>query len=120
MFEIIIAGNVDACRTDAEIADERGKRVAIVYEDADGWHTEVIEAGLQQSSSDFKSLIENAKETLSHYVNRRGENVPDELTTRGALALWLMLKDDGTAMGQKWLEKPNKVLSKSRRSSWEK
>jgi hypothetical protein len=35
-------------------------------------------------------------------VNRKGENVPNELTTRGALALWLMLKDDGTAMGRKW------------------
>jgi hypothetical protein len=102
MFEIIIAGNVDACRTDAEIADERGNRVAIVYEDAAGWHTEVIEPGLKPSSSDFNALIENAKETLSHYVNRRGENVPDELTTRGALAFWLMLKDDGTAMGRKW------------------
>src|SRR6266700_415342 len=38
MFEIIIASNVDACRTEAEIADELGNRVAIVYEDSNGWH----------------------------------------------------------------------------------
>jgi hypothetical protein len=33
-------------------------------------------------------------------VNRRGENVPAAMTV-GALSLWLMLKDDGTAMGVK-------------------
>jgi len=33
MFEIVIAANPDACRTEAEIADETGERVAIVYED---------------------------------------------------------------------------------------
>ena len=62
MFEIIIAGNLEACRTEAEIAEEK----------------------------------------LSHYVNRRGDNVPIELTTAGALAMWLMVKDDGTVMGRKW------------------
>jgi hypothetical protein len=36
MFEIIIAGNPDACRTEAEITDESGNRV--VYEDSNGWH----------------------------------------------------------------------------------
>ena len=27
---------------------------------------------------------------LSHYVNRRGDNVPSELITVGELSLWLM------------------------------
>jgi hypothetical protein len=99
MLEIIIAGNVDACRAEAEIADGSGNTVAIVYEDSNGWHTEVID---KQSSHNFSALIENAKETLSHYVNRRGDNVPSELRTCGALSLWLMAKDDGTAMGRKW------------------
>jgi hypothetical protein len=101
MFEIIIAGNVEACRTEAEIADESGNRVAIVYEDSDGWHTEVIDDRVKQSSGSVSALIENAKEKLSLYVNRRGDNVPSELTTRGALAMWLMAKDDGTVMGRK-------------------
>ena len=102
MFEIIIAGNLEACRTEAEIADESGNRLAIVYEDSDGWHTEPIDVRLEQFSKSFESLIENAKEKLSHYVNRRGDNVPIELTTAGALAMWLMAKDDGTVMGRKW------------------
>jgi len=101
-FEIIIVGNVDTCRTEAEIADERGNRVAIVFEDADGWPTEILEAGLEQSPSHLNALMENAKETLSHYVNRRGENVPEDLVTRGALSLWLMVKDNGSSMGGKF------------------
>jgi hypothetical protein len=101
MFETIIAGNVDACRTEAEIADESGNRVAIVYEDSDGWHTNVLDDRLQESSSSFDELIENAKKVLSHYVNRRGDKVPAQLKTRGQLALWLMEKDDGTTMGLK-------------------
>ena len=101
MFEIVIAANPDACRTEAEIADETGERVAIVYEDSTGWHTEILDDSAEQSSTNFNALVENAKEVLSHYVNRRGGNVPSQLTV-GALALWLMVTDDGTAMGRKW------------------
>ncbi len=101
MFETIIAANPDACRTEAEIADESGNRVAIVYEDSGGWHTEILDDRVEQPLTRFNALIENAKEVLSHYVNRRGDNVPGEMTTVGALALWLMVKDDGTAIGRK-------------------
>ena len=99
MFETIIAGNLECCRTEAEIADESGNRVAIVYEDSEGWHTQVVDARVEQPTATFSELIENAKEVLSHYVNRRGENIPSEVTTAGQLALWLMVKDDGTMMG---------------------
>ena len=99
MFETIIAGNVDALRTEAEIADDSGRRVAIVYEDSEGWHSEVIDDQLEASSDSFDALVESAKEVLSHYVNRRGDRVPNQLKTRGQLALWLMEKDDGTMMG---------------------
>ena len=92
--------NIEVLLTEAEIADDTGMRIAIVYEDPDGWHTEVIDRRHELSSSAFNAVIENAKEALSHYVNRRGEHVPGEMT-RGALALWLMVKDDGTAMGRK-------------------
>ncbi len=102
MFETIIAANPDACRTQAEVADETGNRVAIVYEDSDGWHTEVLDDRVEQASTSFNAIIENAREVLSHYVNRRGNNLPSELTTVGALALWLMANDDGTVMGRKW------------------
>jgi hypothetical protein len=101
MFETVIAANPDACRTEAEITDESGNRVAIVYEDSDGWHTEVLDDRVEQAPANFNALIANVKEVLSHYVNRRGDNVPGELTTVGALALWLMAKDDGTMMSRK-------------------
>jgi hypothetical protein len=100
MFETIIIGNPETCRTEAEISDKSGRRLAIVYEDPNGWHTEVLGDWVQQVPSSFDTLIEAAKEALSHYVNRRGENVPADMTV-GALSLWLMLNDDGTAMGMK-------------------
>src|SRR6267154_3488336 len=101
MFETIIVGNVDTGRTEAEIADETGNRLAVVYEDSNGWHTEILDDRIEQISPSFDALIENAKDVLSHYVNRRGDNVPSQLKTRGQLSLWLMEKDDGTIMGLK-------------------
>jgi hypothetical protein len=98
MIEIIFAGNLDACRTELQIADESGSMVAIVYEDSDGWHSETAGSQLEPSSS-FHTVIENAQEVLSHYMNRRGDNAPSELTA-GALALRLMVKDGGTVMGR--------------------
>jgi predicted phosphoribosyltransferase len=98
MFETIIAANADACRTEAEIADEAGKKVAIVFEDSAGWHLEVLDERIEKTSTSFNTVIEHAKEVLSHYVNRRGENPPKNATL-GAFSLWLMVKDDGTAMG---------------------
>src|SRR5882762_3289378 len=73
MFETIIVGNVDTCRTEAQIADETGNRVAVVYEDSNGWHTEILDDRIEQTSPSFNALLENAKEVLSHYVNRRGD-----------------------------------------------
>jgi hypothetical protein len=55
-------------------------------------------SALPSGRTEFQTAIENAKESLSHYVNRRGEN-PPENATWGAISLWLMVKDDGTAMG---------------------
>lgn len=69
MFETIIFGNPERCRTEAGIADESGNRVAILYEGADGWHTEVLGPWLEQPPTNFAALIESAKEVLSHYVN---------------------------------------------------
>ena len=63
--------------------------------------TEIHLVGLRRSLASFNALMENAKEVLSHYVNRRGDRVPSQLKTRGQLSLWLMEKDDGTMMGLK-------------------
>ena len=94
-ISISVVANVDACRTEVEFSTKGGDLVAILYEDADGWHIErlrdiKVEVG--------QCLIEEAKARLGRYVNRTGAESPSGLT-RGGLALWLMAKDDRTAMG---------------------
>jgi hypothetical protein len=98
MYSVTILGNVEQCRTEAEISDSEGTLLAVVYQTSVGWHTDVLVEQLNQTATDFQTAVENAKQSLSHYVNRRGEN-PPENATRGAFSLWLMVKDDGTAMG---------------------
>jgi hypothetical protein len=95
MYFVNIIGNVEKCRTEAEIADSEGLVLAVVYEASDGWHTDVLDDHLDQADTDFKNTVDLAIERLSHYVNRRGENAPEN-ATRGAFSLWLMVKDDGT------------------------
>ena len=99
MYSVTIIGNVEQRRTEAEISDSEGAVLAVVYETSDGWHTDVLVEQLNQATTDFHTAVENAKERLSHYVNRRGED-PPENATWGAFSLWLMVKDDGTTMGR--------------------
>jgi hypothetical protein len=98
MFSRIIRGNVDHCRTECEISDETAATVAVVYEDPEGWHVNVMKQPTDEELETFNAAVEAAKQNLSHYVNRMGSN-PPEHTTVGALSLWLMQKDDGTALG---------------------
>jgi hypothetical protein len=98
MYSMTIVGNVERCRTEAEILDSTGAIVAAVYEQSDRWHTDLLEGHLNQADIDLKPTVDIAIERLSHYVNRRGEN-PPENATRGAFSLWLLVKDDGSAMG---------------------
>lgn len=98
MYRMTIVGNLGQCRTEAEISDESGNTLAIVFEDSGGWHTNILDRKLQLSPSDLNEAIGNAKVSLIHYVNRRGENALENMT-RGAFSLWLMAKDDGTTMG---------------------
>ena len=98
MYSVTIIGNVERCRTEAEISDSEGAVVAVVFESSEGWHTEIFVEQLNLAATDFQTAVKSAKESLSHYVNRRGEN-PPENATQGAFSLWLMVKDDGTAMG---------------------
>jgi hypothetical protein len=43
-------------------------------------------------------LVAQLKAKMEAYVNRKGADAPEGMN-RGEMALWLMLKDDGTAMG---------------------
>lgn len=104
VYATTIYGNVDRCRTEAEIALEDGagrilEDVAVVYEDATGWRVQWMTASQPLPSSALDAAIEGAKRLLSRYVNRRGENPPSG-GTRAGLSLWLMKMDDGTAMGR--------------------
>ena len=90
---------VQTCRTEAEIylAGEKTRPWAIVFETAAGWQTEyLVEA--ESASDAAEQALAAAREKLSHYVNRQGKNPPAGLSVAG-LPLWLMVKDDGTAMG---------------------
>ena len=73
--------------TEAEIADESGKRVAIVYEASNGWHTELLGDWVNQAPASLDTFIENAKEVLSHYVNRRGDKCAWRIDRGGALSV---------------------------------
>jgi hypothetical protein len=95
-FRVQVVGNVQTRRAEAEItAQESGDTVAAVWESAEGWHIELL-AG-EHPLDAFNAAVVEAKSRLTHYVNRRGENPPKDLTPAG-LSLWLMLKDDGPAM----------------------
>jgi hypothetical protein len=89
-------GNIDRCRLEAEVSNRNGEIVAILYEDSSGWHVERSVGCSDETVT--TSFIEQVKAEMRSYVNRIGSDAPPEVS-RGELALWLMLKDDGTAMG---------------------
>lgn len=96
-YSVTILANVEDCRTEAEVTCA-GQLVAVVYQESAGWHTKITENKLTQPPSDFDAAVTAAQQALSHYVNRLGANPPRNMT-RGAFSLWLMTKDDGTALG---------------------
>ena len=97
MFATTIFTNLDDCRTECEISDNSSV-VVVVYEGRDGWHVKRVGNISADEGQALDQSIAEAKERLSHYVNRFGDDVPSGLT-RGDLSLWLMQKDDGTSMG---------------------
>ncbi len=89
-----LVSNLDQCRLEAEISNTDGEIVAVLFEDASGWHSEFP---ADVTSSVDSTFLEEQKVVMSHFLNRIGLDPPAE-ATRGDLALWLMLRDDGTAM----------------------
>jgi hypothetical protein len=96
VYSATIIGNVEECRTEAEISDGEGAVSAVVYEASDGWHTDILVERLDRASAEFQTAVENAEESLSHYVNRRGENPPENATLGGIFAL---AHDEGRRYG---------------------
>jgi hypothetical protein len=77
VYSVTIIGNAEKCKTEAEITDSQGAELAVVYETLDGWHTDIFVEQLNQSATDFQTTAENAKESLTHYLNRRAEKPPE-------------------------------------------
>jgi hypothetical protein len=104
-FSILILGNVEECRTEAEVYIE-GRQAnrepwAVVYETQAGWGVDFLtEVTVEPSKEVAETALAAAQEALSAYVNRRGENPPPGLSAAG-LSLWLMEKGDGTALGKR-------------------
>jgi hypothetical protein len=98
MYSLTIVGNVEERRTEAEISGKDGVVIAVVFENSDGWHKEIFQERINQNNPDFEIIVDSAKEKLSHYVNRKGEDAPAHMTI-ASFSLWLMTKDDGTTMG---------------------
>ena len=98
-FSIQVLGNVQTCRTEAEISfPGAAEPWAVVWEEVSGWQSEIFGPS-PVSEALAKQAIEAARLRLSQYINRRGENPPAGLSSPG-LSLWLMAKADGTAMGR--------------------
>ena len=86
MLTVVIAGNPEAGRLEAEVRNERYDLVAIVYEDNTGLHVEKY--GAEELSNDLLSKI---KDELSTRPNRKGIDVPGGMTL-GEYSLWLLEK----------------------------
>ena len=98
-FVHTIVGNPQTFRTEVEIF-VRSQLVALVYETSEGWKTEYFDYGNGQKVDGLEAEIVKAQETLSRYVNRRGDNAP-EGDSVAANSLWLFMEADGTAFGKK-------------------
>lgn len=103
-FTIQFLGNVEACRTEAWILQQRSGAaadapVAVVYETSRG--VVVSYPGARSAAPAMPGLdaaIAEARAELKHYINRKGEPRPQGIT-RAGLSLWLMERDDETVMG---------------------
>ena len=84
MFEVILAGNIEANRLEAEVRDERYELIAIVYEDGAGWQ---VEQHIPEKVT--PEILGRAKELLSLRPNRKGDDLPPGMS-RGEHSLWLL------------------------------
>ena len=88
MLEIILAGNPEVGRLEAEVRNERYDLVAIVYEDNAGWH-------IEKHSSEIlpDNVLRNIKDELGTHPNRKGNDAPSGMSV-GEYSLWLLAKNE--------------------------
>jgi len=105
VFTIQYFGNVDRCRTEAEVSladrDSQDPLVALVYESAGGVAVEYFGlAASRRALPGLDNAIADAYAGLQRYVNRLGVAPPDGLS-RAGLSLWLLMREDRTVLGVK-------------------
>jgi hypothetical protein len=88
MLEVILAGNPEAGRLEAEVRNDEYELVAIVYEDNTGRHVE--EHSREKLPDD---LLKKIKDDLNTRPNRKGNEAPQGMTL-GAYSLWLLEKNE--------------------------
>jgi hypothetical protein len=103
-FSVQYCGNLEACRLEAKIlrasAAPDDALVALVYDTPQGFVVRYFGSALANSRlPGLEAAIAEARAELLHYVNRRGENPPSNLTRPG-LSLWLTERDDETVVGR--------------------
>ncbi len=69
MHSVTITGNVEKCRTEAEISDSEGAVLAVVYETSDGWHTDIPVERPRQAATDF--LHAHCRTVIFHHEPKR-------------------------------------------------
>ena len=85
---------------EAEISDSSGHLLAVLFEDGVGWHIEKVSIE-RLADADLNQFLDDVKQELSRYLNRRGIHAPPGLTKAG-LAMWLLKKEDGIAKDDKF------------------
>jgi hypothetical protein len=92
-YSFMVMGNPDDGFTSAELTVD-GTMIGRVFELADGWYVHLAEPE-RLRDAELVRLILEAKEELSHYVNRKGASEFPPDWSRAAASLWLMQRDDG-------------------------
>src|SRR4051812_12876714 len=74
--------------------------VASIYETRDGWKIDLYQSPRGLDLDGLLGAVASAKERLSEYPNRRGDDPPEGLSAPG-LSLWLTEKADGTTLADR-------------------
>jgi hypothetical protein len=88
-----VLGSPEDGFTSSEIYRRKDNRlVGRIFELIDGWYIQTDHFD-ELNNKDFVHCLNQAKENLKHYTNRKGAHFPKDWT-RGQISLWLMQRDD--------------------------
>lgn len=90
-YHFEVCGNPDDGFTSSEIYKD-GKYLGRIFELDDGWYVHMEELEMLKDTA-LIDFIKKAQDDLKHYVNRKGGDLPKDMTAAG-MSLWLMQRDD--------------------------